>query len=131
MDETEEAIQECQEIIYDYSMVMKDADYLRLCNALQFVYHEIQDMRRTIRGHFPMRAPRSSHREMTSGECMMFLLNVIKGIIWLYTLFILVLMIYLVLSNKPDSDTHSQRYLKTMDVSYNKDQGCNHSTTCV
>lgn len=131
MDEMEEAIQECQEIIYDYSIVMKDADYLKLCNGLQFIYHEIQDMKTANRGHFPLHARRYSHREMTSGECMMFLLNVVKGIICLYSLFILALTIYLVVSSKPTADIQPQRYLKTMNVSYNKDPGCNHSTTCV
>lgn len=121
-----EQLEECQEIIFDYSRVMKDDDYLTMCNNLQFVFLEIHKMKRVFRGqssllHDILYSRRYLRTEISSGDCMIFLLNVIKGIMWLYSFFVLMLTFYLIVYSHHikqeekiiTSSPEFQRYLKT------------------
>lgn len=122
-----EQLEECQEIIFDYSIVMKDADYLRVCNNLQFVFLEIHQMKRAFHGQSSLLRDiiqsrrRYLRTDISSGDCMIFLLNVIKGIMWLYSFFVLMLTFYLIVyyhhikqeEKIITSSPEFQRYLKT------------------
>lgn len=118
-------LEECQEIIFDYSRVMKDDDYLTMCNNLQFVFLEINQMKRAFHGQSSLmrdiiNTRRYLRTDITSGDCMHFLLNVIKCIMWMYSFFVLLFTFYLIIyyhekkqEEKIITSPEFQRYLKT------------------
>lgn len=84
-------LQQCQDILYDYSLKIKDDDYLKLCNGLQYAFFEIQQMKQHHHGMYVRL------HDMSSEECIIFLLNVIKYIMWSYSIVVLVFTFYLII----------------------------------
>jgi hypothetical protein len=103
-EELGKKLQDCQDIIYEYRCQMKDGDYLTLCTNLQCLYLYINNVKHAyssllqdviVSRHHP-----SSSRFLSSYDCMLFLLNIIKGIIWFYSLFMIGIVSYTIFNLK-------------------------------
>jgi hypothetical protein len=98
-------LQDCQEIIYEYRCEMKDGDYLTLCTNLQSFYFHVKDLRRMSRAYSSLLSDiivtrNQSPRLLSSHDCMLFLLNIIKGIIWFYSIFMIGIVLYTIFNLK-------------------------------
>lgn len=105
------SVEECQEIVFEYRKEMKDADYLLLCNNLQYIFLQIQQVKNNMIHARPHRE-RNDDFSMSSGDCIIFLLNVIKTILWCYSVCVFFVAIYLIMVyGRPNNEI--QRHLKT------------------
>ena len=113
-----ETVQDCQAICFDYRLTFKDADYLEINNHLQHIYSFIQHthIQRRSRDNRVFAYFRTRPNEnMSSAECMLFLLNTIKGILWFYTIGLCLTILYIILIARYDNDKQQRHlHLKTV-----------------
>lgn len=93
---------DCQEIIDEHKCEMKDEQYLLLCNYLKEIFMFTKNIRVVINGqtsfiHDMIHIHRPQNDSLSSAECIMFLLNTMRCLIWFYGLCILSLVCSLII----------------------------------
>lgn len=81
----------CQDLIDDYRHVMKEYDYVLLCNNMQKIYNKLQMNDIRLRRYQSSYINNFLDPPETNGDCVVFLLNLMRYLIFIYSIILIII----------------------------------------